>query len=215
MVEIRRFRELFAQRADRSRFLLREFGNRFGTSLLDVGCYEAPLRDLVQGVRYVGVDMVGRPDIQLNLETIDRLPFEDRSFDCVMSIEVLEHLENLHAMVPEIFRVAGEYVVLSLPNCWRDARVPIERGRGAFAHYGLPVERPVDRHKWFMSFSQVRDFFLGISVKYGWEIVDMAAVEQPRPALVRLLRRLRFGPEGYDNRYQQTLICVFRRPTAA
>lgn len=214
IMQIRRFKAHFAQRADRSRFLLKEFGTWFGRSLLDVGCFEAPLRSLVSDVAYTGVDFAGNPDVHLNLETVDRLPFDAAAFDCAMSIEVLEHLDNLHAMVPELFRVARQHVIISLPNCWRDARVPIERGRSAFAHYGLPIERPVDRHKWFMSFTQVRDFFVGISEKYGWTIVDLASVEQPRPVLVRALRHLRYPGEAYDNRYQQTCICVFEKPAA-
>ncbi len=201
----------FPERVDRSRFVARRFAPYFGESLLDVGCYEAPLRELLPQVRYTGVDFVGNPDIELNLETCARLPFDDRTFSCVICIEVLEHLNNLHAMSDELIRVSSRHVIVSLPNCWRDARRPIARGVGDFAHYGLPVDPPLDRHKWFINHTQVRDFFEGQAGKHGLKIVELFRTEQPKPAPARWLRKLIWPGDRYHNRFAQTTWVVYER----
>lgn len=46
------------------------------------------------------------------------LPLPDQSFDCIVSTEVIEHLENPRAMVRELFRLLrpGGLLVLTTPN---------------------------------------------------------------------------------------------------
>lgn len=205
----------FNARADRTHFVARRFAKYFTEKVLDVGCYEAPLRALLPPGRYVGVDMAGSPDIVLNLDAAERLPFADNEIPTVISIETLEHLEHLHRLFGELVRVSANYVIVSLPNCWRDARRPIERGRGEFAHYGLPVEPPLDRHRWFFSFSQGQHFLTTMARKHDLKIVELFGTEPPRNFLVRLLRRLRYRPDAYANRYVQTIWIVLAKQTVA
>jgi 2-polyprenyl-3-methyl-5-hydroxy-6-metoxy-1,4-benzoquinol methylase len=44
-----------------------------------------------------------------------RLPFDDRSFDTVTLLEILEHLERPHAAVGEALRVARQRVIITVP----------------------------------------------------------------------------------------------------
>lgn len=201
----------FADRAARSRYVARRFAPYLVESVLDVGCYEAPLRALLGEVRYFGVDIAGKPDVFLDLDAAERLPFEDGAWKCVICIEVLEHLDNLHRIFDELVRVSSSHVIVSLPNCWRDARRPIERGRGRFAHYGLPPERPVDRHKWFFSYTEARDFVAAKSAAHGLEVVEMFGTEMARNSLVRAARQVRYPGPAYFNRYVQTLWSVLRK----
>lgn len=203
----------FAERRSRSVYVARRFAPYLATSVLDVGCYEAPLRELLAGVRYMGVDIVGRPDVVVNLDTREPLPFADGSFAAVICIEVLEHLDNLHHVFGELARVSAGHVIVSLPNCWRDARRPLERGHGHFAHYGLPADAPVDRHKWFFSYTEARDFVLAQAARHRLEVVEMFGTEQHRAPWVRAARRLRYPGERYFNRYVQTLWAVLRKST--
>lgn len=46
---------------------------------------------------------------------INKLPFDDGSFDIVVAGEVLEHIENPFIGLAECFRVAREKVVISVP----------------------------------------------------------------------------------------------------
>ena len=49
--------------------------------------------------------------------SIEKTPFQDRSFDCVMCTEVLEHVETPERVVQEMARVLtdGGYLILSVP----------------------------------------------------------------------------------------------------
>jgi SAM-dependent methyltransferase len=201
----------FEARKDRTLYVAQRFAQYFTQRVLDVGCFEAPLRALLKPGTYVGVDMAGAPDVQLNLDSAERLPFADDEFPTVISIETLEHLENLHRMFGELVRVSGKHVIVSLPNCWRDARRPIERGKGEFAHYGLPTEKPLDRHRWFFSYGQARDFLNAMANKHNLTVTEMFGTEQPRNALIRSLRRLRYSREAYANRYVQTIWVVLSK----
>lgn len=205
----------FNTRRARSEFVAKRFADIFRGEVLDVGCYEAPLRELLQDCEYFGVDIAGRPDMTVNLDSADPLPFADNSMNCVLCIEVLEHLENLHRVFDELIRISRHHILISLPNCWRDARLPIERGKGDFAHYGLPAEKPVDRHRWFFNHVQARDFLLENARRHALEVVEIFATEQERPVLVRLLRRLSYPGERYLNRYTQTVWCLLRKHDVA
>lgn len=49
-------------------------------------------------------------------ESVLELNRDDRSFDCVFLLEVLEHVENYELALANLFRVSRKYVVLSVPN---------------------------------------------------------------------------------------------------
>jgi len=201
----------FPTRQARSEYVARRFGEYFRGSLLDVGCFEAPLRKMLADAKYTGVDIAGAPDIELNLEGCQRLPFDDGSHDTVICIDVLEHLDNLHLIFDELVRVARKNIIVSLPNSWRDARRPIERGGGDFLHYGLPEDAPVDRHKWFFNFTQARSFLQARASSLNLEVVELFGTEKPKNGLIRALRMLLYPGDKYLNRYVQTVWAVFAK----
>jgi SAM-dependent methyltransferase len=202
----------FSSRESRSRFVASRFAGYLRGSVLDVGCFEAPLRNLLSAGSYVGIDIAGRPDMKLNLEDAERLPFDDDAFDTVLCIDVLEHLDNLHAVFAELVRVSSKHVIVSLPNCWGSARLRIERGTGDIAHYGLPPQRPPDRHKWFFNLAEARDFLRAKAEELGVEVEDLFATEKPRSPILRTLRRIRYPGGRYQNRYSRTVWAVLRKP---
>ena len=117
----------FTHRLDRSRFIAGHLRKYVAGKVLDVGCDEAHLRTLVPGIEYTGIDVGGKPDLRIDLEATERLPFDDRAFDSVLCSDVLEHLDNLHRVFGELARVTRRWLVISLPNNWTNARRPIER----------------------------------------------------------------------------------------
>ena len=106
---------LFDKRAKRIKYLAEHFGRYLNGWVLDVGCDTTTLRDMLPaGSSYTGIDIGGNPDITLNLEEIERLPFDGKAFDTVVCTDVLKHLDNLHAVFAELVRVSNRYVIRAL-----------------------------------------------------------------------------------------------------
>lgn len=66
-----------------------------------------------------------KPDITASVTNI---PCPNNSFDIVACFEVLEHLpyEDFSKALTEIYRVLGEYAILSMPDCNRSYRFAIQ-----------------------------------------------------------------------------------------
>ncbi|MSR61439.1 MAG: class I SAM-dependent methyltransferase [Planctomycetes bacterium] len=202
----------FAQRSDRPRFLGELYAPLLTGRVLDVGCDEALLRARCAPQSYVGLDRTPQADVQHDLAREARLPFEARSFDTVVCWDVLEHLERPDALFAELVRVARTHLLLSLPNTWNAARKQLRRGCGAIEHYGLPLDPPADRHRWFFSLSEARAYLEGQAARHALEVVELRVLEKPRPLLVRAARRLLHPDlDRYRNLYAHTLAAHFRK----
>ncbi len=112
--------------------MLGQFPEKY--SLLEVGCGPGEsTRRILQMLRGQSLEasefeqrlvdlhhQYGFP-VPLRQESAYQLQREDNSFDCILLLEVLEHLENPRAALKEIFRVASKYVIIGVPNepLWR------------------------------------------------------------------------------------------------
>ncbi|MDR3574626.1 MAG: methyltransferase domain-containing protein [Anaerolineaceae bacterium] len=118
-----------------------------------MGADECQLRPYLKNTSsYTGIGLGGHPDLRINLEKED-IPFDNDSFDCVLYLDVLEHVVNIHHAFDDLCRVSKNYVIISLPNPWADmyevlCHQDYQPGM-PFKFYGLPVEPVEDRHKWF------------------------------------------------------------------
>lgn len=172
-------------REERSKWISERFKESFESSnnLLDVGCYNKDLKKHVSNeINYLGIDVTGSPDMIINLEEIERLPFENNSFNIVVCADVLEHLENIHLIFDELCRVSNKYIIITLPNPIFGMNRYILRKRYAndpesekqfgkyLKYYGLPLEKPLDRHKWFFSYEDAINFITYRSNKCGFEV---------------------------------------------
>lgn len=100
----------FAYVARRLRCLVRDLladaDVQRGTKVLDFGCADAPYRnEIPDGVEYVGADLPGNAQADLLLGPDGTVPVPDRSFDIVLSTQVLEHVERPDAYLAECHRV--------------------------------------------------------------------------------------------------------------
>src|SRR5262249_22644967 len=102
--------------------------------LLDVGCGTKPYLDIFRPhvSEYIGIEHEAtfastsasaqsdahKPDAIYNG---DRLPYDDESFDTVLSIQVLEHTPRPQALLNEMSRVLKRdgTLILSAPFCFR------------------------------------------------------------------------------------------------
>lgn len=94
------------------------------TKVLDLGCGDGQVSNhlISKGIKTVGVDIssTALPFFQGEkaIASADNLPFEEKSFDLVLSSEVLEHLPAhiYEASLKEIERVAKKYILISTPH---------------------------------------------------------------------------------------------------
>jgi hypothetical protein len=138
------------------------------------------------------LDIAGDADILVNLEDLKSLPFPSSHFDCVLSLDCLEHLENIHHILSESIRVSSRYVIFSLPippyeilsRVVRHKRQPTDLTRGFFSkYYGLPVLYPSDRHKWWFYYEDIDRLSKHYASKYNCSF----KIILPKPRLPFLL----------------------------
>jgi SAM-dependent methyltransferase len=161
--------------------------------ILDVGCRSTNFKRLIssRAVRYYGIDLSPPADVMANVE--DGLPFTESSFDVVVALDVLEHTDDIHKAISELFRVSRRFVVLLLPNGYElTARLKFLLGRPISGKYVLPVEAPSDRHRWLFSFNEAKGFIHGITQKYEFEVAEEGCLIGPRRgfAIGRLMASL-------------------------
>ncbi|MBA7545888.1 hypothetical protein ES705_38268 [subsurface metagenome] len=161
LIKGKNFTPLYTNREERYAFIFKTFKKYIKNSVLDVGCSEGYLKDyLTDDIQYVGIDIEGEPDFIVDLEKDKLSMFKDKSFFLVICTEVLEHLDNLHEIFDELARVSEKYIIISLPNSWFLFKFPLFQGKSKinYKFYGLPKEKPPDRHKWFFNYDQALEF---------------------------------------------------------
>jgi SAM-dependent methyltransferase len=224
----------YTDRITKARYVALKYQPILTGALLDVGADECHIKShLAPDVRYHGIDLGGSPDQQFDLES-GPLPFPDASFDCVLCLDVLEHLENIHAVFDDLCRVTRRYVIVSLPNPWTALvayleRTPYRPDRN-LKFYGLPLAREPDRHKWFFSASEARSFVIYRAKKNGMTVIQhdtegSGSIGLPqggswrtrvrRWQLVRARKLLFRADVNWPDLYEGTLWWVLRKPETA
>lgn len=97
--------------------------------LLEVGCGSAWFRCHIPDVKYIGLEVLIRRDIDINFPIVvgvgERLPFKDNSVDYVLILATLDHVSDPLEVLKESFRILkkeGNIYILSavkLPNTSR------------------------------------------------------------------------------------------------
>lgn len=127
--------------------LLRSLG---ATSVLDVGCGDGGLGMYEPGRPFVGCDLqFGRPwpPMRAVVGRGGALPFADRSFDAVISLDTLEHVPPAErgAFVADLARVARRRLILAMP-CGGLARLSERLLDRWYALLGISTPPFLDEH---------------------------------------------------------------------
>jgi len=210
----------FDTREGRSRYAYENFKQYYGKSVLDIGGYQGALGKVFKG-KYTNIDLDESADLVLNLDKIERLPFEDKSFDTVVATDVLEHLEHFHLIFDEICRCASKYIIISLPNQYSYFQSRLDKGFGSNKHLGLPVEVPKDRHRWFFSFIEANEFIKERGARNNFEIEicephiirSASAITKGLITIRDIVDQIRFGKmteEKYINSYASIVWWVLK-----
>ena len=179
---------------DKARCIVAAFPHVWQGQVLDVGCRGGELREALAGTdtSYRGLDIAPPADIVADLD--ESIPLPDDDVQVVVALDVLEHTDDIHASFAELCRVAQRSIIISLPNNYEvSTRLAHLRGRPMSGKYGLPVEPPGDRHRWFFSMDDARRFCRGRAAIEGWTLVDEGYILGPRRATLGPLARWRPG----------------------
>ncbi len=122
---------------------LKVLKNQIHGSVLDVGCGSKPYLDLFSHVdSYIGIDVEtsGHNHITSKIDlTFDgkSIPFQDETFDCVVSFEVFEHVFEIEGLLIEIKRVLarGGLLLVTTPFVWPEHEQPFDFAR--YSSFGL------------------------------------------------------------------------------
>jgi len=107
---------------DTIKFIIHHLDTDKSMKILDVGCGSGYMLHQIQNQGYenlVGVDLVNHlkyPNIALQPANIEKLPFEDKSFDTVICSHTLEHVINIQQAIKELKRVAAKKLIITIPR---------------------------------------------------------------------------------------------------
>lgn len=92
-------------------------------NILDFGCGNKPYKELFKDISnsFIGADIEGNESADIIINMNGTLPSPDKSFDCVLSTQVLEHVENPKLYLDESFRVLKDngILILSTHGFWQ------------------------------------------------------------------------------------------------
>jgi len=160
-------------------------------------------------------------DQRFDLEKIP-LPFQESTYDCVLCLDVLEHLENIHQVFDECCRVSRQYVIVALPNPWANFYdflcLDSKDMDKLFKFYGLPLEPPEDRHKWFFSNEDAEKFIVYRAGQNNMKVLqlDNQRVDNDGIGIRRLIRGIAKAilfrnNLNYKNLHARTLWAVLEK----
>jgi len=95
---------------NRNKFVAKKLGNLNGEKILDIGCRDKIFKKYLEGnFNYTGIDFdPEKPLSHINSDGIinynleNGLP-ENTDYDIINALDVLEHVENIHELLNDIF----------------------------------------------------------------------------------------------------------------
>ena len=106
--------------------------NVAGLNVLDVGAYDVngTFRPLVtaNGGIYTGLDVAAGPNVDVVADNPYSFPFDDGTFDVVISGSTMEHVQAFWLWLPELVRVLRPGGYLAIHTHWKfqEHRFPVD-----------------------------------------------------------------------------------------
>lgn len=114
--------------------------NLFG-KLLDIGCGTKPYQSLCKVNEYIGLEIDDEGNRNHNHADIfydgKTIPFENNTFDSILSNQVFEHVFNPNDFLKEVNRVTkmGGIMLITVPFVWDEHEQPFDYAR--YSSFGL------------------------------------------------------------------------------
>ena len=84
-----------------------------GENILEVGSSDAYLKKIINNKNVVCSDIIPKHNVEV--QNVEKLAFNDNSFDTVLCMEVLEHVDNPINALKELKRVNKKRLIISVP----------------------------------------------------------------------------------------------------
>jgi hypothetical protein len=184
---------IYIDRKTKARYVYLKYESILKRRILDVGADECYLKQyLGEGNSYLGIGLDGNLDQLVDLEK-GLIPFDSDTFDCVLCLDVLEHIDNIHDVFDELCRISKKYVIISLPNphsvFWSYLKHGNYNEHQHLKFYGLPAEKPNDRHKWFFSTEEAENFVRYRANKNNMKIIQID-IEGNTPNKINFFKKI-------------------------
>lgn len=171
----------------------------FNGRLLDVGSRDRILsQTLPASATYYSADTGPGHDFVIDLES--PIPFAHRSYDAVVALDVLEHVEQIHSAFHELAEVTDKILVISLPNIavWTRRWQFLQKGNIG-GKYTLLPDHQGDRHRWVTIYPEIIDFVEAQAARAGLKVTDrceeVVVTRRPLRWLARLILAV-LGPRN-------------------
>lgn len=119
----------FLERKELWRYI-QKFSKNFNGYILDLGCGTKPYIDLFECKRYIGLELIwgGQNNADFFYDG-NTFPFEDSSFDGLVSFQAIYQADNIENIMKEINRVLkiNGKILISVPFIWFDGEKHSER----------------------------------------------------------------------------------------
>lgn len=111
--------------------------------VLDFGCGEKPYESIINCKEYIGVDVKVSGHSEERHAKVDyyyekcKLPFDDMTFDNVISTQVFEHIYEIDDIMNELYRVMKikGHIIITVPLCNPEHEIPFDFFR--YTTYGI------------------------------------------------------------------------------
>lgn len=141
--------------------------------VLDVGCRNCEAREIFDHhVNYQGNDLFQNESGSVTYVG-DILAMEfDRQYDCVMALDIIEHVDQPHALMEKLIGLTENYLLVSLPNVFDlTHKFQFVFGNTLGGKYKFGLEDSLDRHRWVMNYDEIQAFLAHYAKKHSMQLV--------------------------------------------
>jgi len=166
-------------------------------SLLDVGCRGCELKKYVHDlVRYNGADLFQNAEGSVDfVQDIEKgLPLSDASYDFVVALDLVEHLNDIQGGLEELLRITRHKLIVMLPNV---AYISFRKDfflHGSFSKltdkYSLTYGMGADRHRWLTVLPQMDEYMRNFAADKQLQIETTWFNDSDKKLLFEKLGRL-------------------------
>jgi SAM-dependent methyltransferase len=142
------------------------------SNVLDIGCRSCEAKHVLsEGIEYFGNDIFQNVDGSVNfVGDVLKVNF-GRTFDCVIALDVVEHVDDPYALMDKIINLSEKYIIISLPNTYdllhkKDFLFKSTLGK----KYSFETSNSLDRHRWVMNYDEICEFYSHYAKNYGMSL---------------------------------------------